>query len=394
MPDPPKTTLVAYADLGTQSAQTFSNLTEGLYKRDALHRTYARDVEAVDVPRSRIVTPIPLGNWFPKAMTGVSRYLWSDFDHRHWSERLFDTFASRSVEGFEDTIILAQVGLLRTIRAANDRGLGTAIFGTTELTRRASSRGRRAADELGFQVSGSGDVTSRERIRERSLHEADHIVALSSFIKRSYVESGLSEENITRIPLGVDTDHYTPGPATRAQDFRVLYVGHMSVLKGIPYLLQAWDRLGWDGNADATLTLCGATQGRFSNYLSQWSFQNLQLPGHVNPLQYYRGASVFVCPSLSDSFSKATLEAMSCGKPVIITENVGAKDLIEDGEEGFVVPPMDADALSEKLQYFRESPDEVERMGANAREKAEEYPWGRFVDNIADFTADLQRPEA
>lgn len=68
----------------------------------------------------------------------------------------------------------------------------------------------------------------------------------------------------------------------------------------------------------------------------------------------------------------------NCGTPVIVSEGVGAKDMVEDGRDGFIVPIRDPDAIIEKLQYFMDNPLEVRRMGHNARITAEKYSWSKI----------------
>lgn len=63
---------------------------------------------------------------------------------------------------------------------------------------------------------------------------------------------------------------------------------------------------------------------------------------------------------------------------MIVSEGVGAKDMVEDGRDGFIVPIRDPDAIIEKLQYFMDNPLEVRRMGHNARITAEKYSWSKI----------------
>lgn len=78
----------------------------------------------------------------------------------------------------------------------------------------------------------------------------------------------------------------------------------------------------------------------------------IRIVGHVPKLELagdYNESSVFVLPSLADSYGLVTLEAMACGLPVVVTENSGSKEAVRDGVDGFVVPIRDIKALKEKL---------------------------------------------
>ena len=80
----------------------------------------------------------------------------------------------------------------------------------------------------------------------------------------------------------------------------------------------------------------------------------LHLPSvpKVQLKEYYNRADVFILPSLGDSYALVVLEAIASGLPVIVTENVGAADAIENGKNGFVIPAGDTGSwLRQSLRY-------------------------------------------
>ena len=79
--------------------------------------------------------------------------------------------------------------------------------------------------------------------------------------------------------------------------------------------------------------------------------------------------------SVTEGFGITALEAMAYGRPVIVTEWVGMADYIKNGEEGFVVPIRNPQAIYDKILYFNDNPLEVKRMGRNARMLAERLSW-------------------
>jgi glycosyltransferase involved in cell wall biosynthesis len=105
----------------------------------------------------------------------------------------------------------------------------------------------------------------------------------------------------------------------------------------------------------------------------------------------YDECSVYVQPSVTESFGIPVLEAMAHSRPVIVTNGAGVSELVEDGKEGFVVPIRSASAIAEKIQYFFENPQEIKRMGRNARAKAEKYTWARVENKYRNLIKDLLR---
>ncbi len=100
---------------------------------------------------------------------------------------------------------------------------------------------------------------------------------------------------------------------------------------------------------------------------------------------YYLASDIFVMPSTFDTFGMAVLEAMAAGLPVIITRKVGARDLVRDGVEGFILsdspPPSE---LTEKLALLL-NPARRRRMGRQAGETALQHTWDRVADEMASI---------
>jgi glycosyltransferase involved in cell wall biosynthesis len=100
-------------------------------------------------------------------------------------------------------------------------------------------------------------------------------------------------------------------------------------------------------------------------------------------------SDIFVMPSQFDTFGLAVLEAMTAGLPVIITQKVGAKDLINSGVQGFVLSeepsPLE---LSEKLAFLIEKENRM-KMGEEARRVALGRTWDKTANQIAELYQEL-----
>lgn len=96
--------------------------------------------------------------------------------------------------------------------------------------------------------------------------------------------------------------------------------------------------------------------------------------GAVNDVRpYLEKAHVFVLPSFyREGLPRSILEAMSTGRPILTTDNVGCREPIEDGHNGFIIKPRSTKALIEKLTWFIEHSDQIHVMGAASRRIAEE----------------------
>jgi len=97
---------------------------------------------------------------------------------------------------------------------------------------------------------------------------------------------------------------------------------------------------------------------------------------------------LIVVPSLHDPFPLVALEAMACGKPVIASAVDGLKEIITDGQEGFLVPPLEPEVLSEKINYILEQ--DSKKYGDKGRRKVvEKFSLRQMADKTLKLYQDL-----
>jgi len=101
--------------------------------------------------------------------------------------------------------------------------------------------------------------------------------------------------------------------------------------------------------------------------------------------KYYPASDIFTMPSKFDTFRLAVLEAMAAGLPVVITQSVGAKDLIKSGVNGFVL--ADNPSVSEMTDTLNLLMDRDKRllMGEKGRQVALQHNWENTVDRVANL---------
>lgn len=203
---------------------------------------------------------------------------------------------------------------------------------------------------------------------------SDHIVVASSFVKRSLTEFGVSAENVSTIPYGSNIKLYK-FKYTPLSTLRVLYVGNVSVMKGIPFVLEAIKQIP---HIDIQLTFVGAVS---EDIIQMAAGDNrCKFVGRIprdEVKKYLMDADVFVFPSLSDGFGFAPLEAMNYGVPCIVSDNAGISDLIT-ADNGFVVPHGDVKAIKDILCWCCCHRPELLEMRKAAYNTAKECTWERY----------------
>lgn len=148
-------------------------------------------------------------------------------------------------------------------------------------------------------------------------------------------------------------------------------VGLMSKRKGIDIICPAFANLNTD---KAELHIIGGSSD-FSEEIKQTYANKTNIIWHGslnNPKQknqLFNQMDVFIVPSRDESCSLVAIEAAMLSKSIIVSENVGAKYLIDEGINGFIVKTEDIDDLSQKMQYFIDNKDKLSAMGAKSREK-------------------------
>lgn len=207
---------------------------------------------------------------------------------------------------------------------------------------------------------------------EREYDQCQRIVVLSSPALRSFEASGLAHKTIVRWP-GVDHAFFTPAREQPAGLFRACYVGRLEVAKGVGYLLEAWTQLALPA---AELLLVGEVKPEMDALLKRYSPRNVRLLGALSRervAEIYREVNVFVLASANEGLANVLLEAMASGLPVIATAESGAADSVADGEDGFVVPARDVDALTQRILWCHQNRRELYGIGRAARAKIEQH---------------------
>lgn len=209
----------------------------------------------------------------------------------------------------------------------------------------------------------------------------DLITVPSRFVYETFLAQGISPNKLAVIPYGVDLDMFHPIKKTD-KVFRAIYVGQISIRKGIPYLLQALANLSLP---NFELMLIGRLRPDFKEHFQKNKGDCIYLgsKSRAELYQWYSNASVFVIASIEEGLATVIAQAMACGLPVVATKNTGAVDLITDGIEGFIVPPRDPAALQEKVLYLYENPEVRLQMAHAALERVKRLGgWDDYGNRI------------
>jgi phosphatidylinositol alpha-mannosyltransferase len=187
------------------------------------------------------------------------------------------------------------------------------------------------------------------------------------------------------VPNGVDVAAAPSGPKPTSDQLRVLFVGRPEERKGLPILLAAFGALV--EHVPSRLTVIGAEREDVLRYLADpETMRHIDVRGRVSGEALHTAmheADVLCAPSLSgESFGMVLTEAFAAGTPAIASAIAGYSDVVNDGVDGVLVPPGDAQRLAEELQRAHHEPERLTAMGRAARQSAERYAWPHVADRV------------
>ncbi|KAA6461160.1 glycosyltransferase family 4 protein [Acidobacteria bacterium AB60] len=232
---------------------------------------------------------------------------------------------------------------------------------------------------LGAEPEASAAETAL-RVWEEESSLADHVLCASQFSRRSLLAAGIRDERISVIPYGVDSKLFRFGRPEKDAPFTVLFVGQKVARKGLRSLVRAWSELGL---GSARLILAGGhvrDQSLLSGF--EGAYQEVPRTSLQELVELYRRADLFVLPSAAEGFGHVYLEALSCGTPILCTENTGGADIIREGHSGWVLPVGDREPLKERLAWCATHRSILREMREEARRVAERHTWEKFRGGI------------
>jgi glycosyltransferase involved in cell wall biosynthesis len=229
----------------------------------------------------------------------------------------------------------------------------------------------------------AGGLQSSLYVRPDQKHQemelADLVLVPSSFVEKT-IRSFHPYKRLTQAFYGVDLDFWNvPAKKQERETLRFIYAGQLSLRKGIPVLLEAWQKAAL---RDAELELVGSWQLAEEKRVLLPQGVTCLPPCSPNDLrERYLAADVFVFPSFFEGFGLVLLEAMACGLPAIASDSTAGPDVITE-TCGRLVPAGNVDALIENLRWFAQNRGQLRTMSCAARARAEHWSWDDYRHRV------------
>ncbi len=215
--------------------------------------------------------------------------------------------------------------------------------------------------------------------------ESDIIMVPSQFAKNSFKGELLNKVYVNE--FGTDTANFFLNNDIKKSEkyFDVIFIGQKSFQKGLHYLIEAFNKLK---HPYKRLHVIGSDTIDKPFFDKKLKKENIIVYGHVPQLKLnniINKCHVFVLPSIQEGLAMVTLQALSSGCPIIISEHTGTSEIVKKYNCGTVVPIRNTQSIINSLEELIDNKDKLKKMSENALKFAYNNTWSDYVDRLDDF---------
>ena len=229
-------------------------------------------------------------------------------------------------------------------------------------------------------------------LEQEIFDHAEKLTAVSQSVAGELSAYGIDPKRVSVLGNGVNTDIFRPKPhADQVSRPYFLTVARLAPRKGLHDLI-ACAELVSHRYPDYRFLIAGTgpLEGELATQIRRRKLQdNVLLLGHIGErtqlVELYQNATAFVHPAHYEGLPTVLLEAMACGCPAVATAVSGALDVVQDGQNGRLVPICQPEAMAQALMQLVEEPQLRARLGPAARATIEQqYAWDVVGKNYVD----------
>ncbi len=216
---------------------------------------------------------------------------------------------------------------------------------------------------------------------------SDQIIVASSFTARSLELLNKNiKSKIKIVPYGITCPKNNKiNKRHENEELKIIFAGRLTLSKGIQYLIKILQKIDFPWK----LEIAGSVPEKPSEISEELNLFLKdprciylgQIP-NKKLVERMKNNHLFVFPSLFDGFGQVILEALSCSLPIITTNNTGASDIIDEGQDGFLTPIRDISKSVEILNKLYQNEDYRQTIAENAFLKANNFTWSRYQNEI------------
>lgn len=217
----------------------------------------------------------------------------------------------------------------------------------------------------------------------------DHYIFESNGMAELAVKGrGIPPRRVSVVPQGIDSNHFKPDSKDARYVYESMkipthrrifyYSGHMEPRKGVAVIMKAANKLNERRQKDDWHVLLCGNKGEESRpyemILSGPAREHVTFGGYRSDTHVlHRGCYAALLATTGwDSFPRSGLEVQSSSLPLLMSDIIGGRELVDDGVSGIIVKSGDADALAGAMEQLLDNPDRTALLGRQARARVEE----------------------
>lgn len=311
------------------------------------------------------------------------------FNHEFQLEkaRLFDELVSRQLSPCDIFVVWSSFGL-KSIRKAKALNAKTIVERGSAHIREQDQLLKMVYNKYGIDYRlENGAVDPRIIEREEEEYElADYICVPSTFVYNSFINQGVPKTKLLKIPYGVNTPKLENEVHRDwfASELNILFVGGVSLRKGIPTLLEAYDQVRKYNNIK--LTLAGNIDPYMEGFLEPYK-EFVTMTGMLNQeklKELYLQSHILILPSIEEGLARVILEGMGFGLCPVCSTHTGGSDIIKNGLNGFLFEPGDVESLAAILLELAENREMLRKCSSNSLDSVSNYSNEMYEKNIIE----------
>jgi glycosyltransferase involved in cell wall biosynthesis len=232
----------------------------------------------------------------------------------------------------------------------------------------------------------------------------ERVLARSRTYRASLGEMGIQPSRVGLIQPAIDTNKFSPAAKVESlwrsygveKPLRLLYVGRVSVEKNLPMLVEIFRRL-CSVRPDVALIVAGD-----GPYRAEMQLELAKMPAYFlgmredrELVQLYQNADLLLFPSRTDTLGQVVMEAQACGLPVLVSDEGGPREMMDDGVTGRVLPGNDVAAWVSAIDQLLDDQPLRLRMSRTAASRSSRFSLERSFEQFwADHLAAVSPSES
>ena len=278
-----------------------------------------------------------------------------------WQDTGFDRATARHLVRSDGDSVHAMPGqALATFRRAKELGMTTVLNHATGPVRQQLALIEEEFRRAGLEPSQHHGFDDAYFTREdQEYAQADFHCVASTVVQSQLIAAGVPSDRIWVVPYSADEQTFRPSAAGAVREpLSIVFAGQLTQRKGLRVLFAAVKEL--HASRPVTLDLYGPERADIRPDLDPIRHEPwLRINPPVNQDQLagiFQRASVLVLPSWEEGFGLVVPQALRCGLPCVVSDRVGAQDLIKPRANGSVFPAGDASTLAHEIDWWLQHP--------------------------------------